>query len=231
MTAAPEPGAQDLAEKAARAWHEHVAHVPWEQMTGKDRLIALAERRLRAFRAAGLAVVELPATVLREQRVNSIGLEIEVPTPGERSWEVTGLHFPGYDDDRVGIGQQGWRSLDDARRDAARILAACDAVDRLRAYEDDKPLGHDGTGPPICEPCSADCPACSAEPCGARVLVRRLVRYGRRAVRGGPAMNPCPACAARTDGAACFQCWLRLPLDQKAAKRPPRHNPSKRRAA
>ncbi|MGH3598884.1 MAG: hypothetical protein ACRDRO_04170 [Pseudonocardiaceae bacterium] len=31
------------------------------------------------------------------------------------------------------LGAQGWRSPAHARRDAARILAACNAVDRLRA--------------------------------------------------------------------------------------------------
>ena len=138
MTApVPSTGTQDLAEKVARAWQDSLAGPDprFDDLDGEAQryLIALAEEWITAARAAGLAVVELPEAVLREERVNGIGLEVEVPTPGERSWEVTGLHFPGYDDDRVGIGQQGWRSITDARRDAARILATCDAVERLRA--------------------------------------------------------------------------------------------------
>ncbi|MGH3598883.1 MAG: hypothetical protein ACRDRO_04165 [Pseudonocardiaceae bacterium] len=95
---APEP--PTLADRVARArWDQRMVPerwMAWDQLPADKREF---ERRaaadlLAAIEAAGLAVVELPETILREEWINGIGLEVEVPTPGERSWEITGWHFP-----------------------------------------------------------------------------------------------------------------------------------------
>lgn len=152
---APEPstGTQDLAEKVARMW--------WERATGKtwspdvadqgpsQQLVVTAYEWIDTMRAAGLAVVELP--------------EPDPDAPAHPTWR-DGCGNPWHAQPDGVIDEFGLlvRDVEKLRRTAATLLAACDAVERLRA-EHQPALEHDGAGPPVCEPCSADCPACAAE--------------------------------------------------------------------
>ena len=137
-------GSRDFAERLARArWGTRMAQMTgtsWDQLPGKTREAELlaAEGMIGLIEAAGLAVVELPeATVSSTSTVAPSGapiFEVDVSSPDGRGWEITGQHIPGYTEDRVAIeGAIFWSDVDRARRDACRILAACDAVDRLRA--------------------------------------------------------------------------------------------------
>lgn len=138
---APEPGTQDLAEKVAQVWRDsHPDWKPWVRCSPNYRedLREIAGEFLDAIRAAGLAVVELPGTVVGSRYTHSATgapiFEIGAPSPDGRGWEITGQYVPGLPGDRVTVeGGIGWSSTDRARLDALRILAACDAVERLRA--------------------------------------------------------------------------------------------------
>lgn len=129
--AAPEPGAQDrdLAEKVARAWHEHVAHISWEQATGKDRMIALAEQRLRAFRAAGLVVLALPEPDGWVDACTADGVDTRTPY-WRTSW---GESVTAWIE---GVETPVWELQEDLaaiRDDALKMLAAIATCERYRA--------------------------------------------------------------------------------------------------
>lgn len=155
---------QDLIEKVARArWESRCVEVhfglAWKQASRIFREVYRREatRWLADMEAAGLAVVALPEVVRRER--NRLSRDVEVPTADPHDWQVTASHTPGYDEDRIGWGVQGFRSVEQAERDAARVLA----VTRWLRAQRQRQAVHDGAGPPICEPRSADCPACAVE--------------------------------------------------------------------
>jgi hypothetical protein len=137
----PEPtAAESLAEKVARTWYatSPVSAEMWPTFDAapaivKDGLLAEARRMLAAIQAAGVAVVELPEVQPREGLINGIGIQIEVLAQDGRGWEVTGCHFPGFEEDHVTIGDLGWRDLDRVERDAGRLLAAVAEIRRMRA--------------------------------------------------------------------------------------------------
>ena len=138
----PEPTVDHtLAERVARAVHKtsHPAMASLEFGEApngyRTELLRKAEHHLRAMEAAGLAVVELPEVNVHAFRTNRIpALKIDVPTSDGSGWQVTGMYVPGHEcEDRVTLGGQGFPSISEARRDTLRVLAACAAVERLRA--------------------------------------------------------------------------------------------------
>jgi len=95
----------------------------------------LAERIVSALRGAGVVVATPPEPVISSgYLVAGIPIfEVKVPSPDGRGQSVTGRHVPGCQEDRVSMDTTVWWDLDRARADALRVLAACDAVKRLRA--------------------------------------------------------------------------------------------------
>lgn len=108
-----------------------------------------------ALSAAGLAVVELPEAAsvtsytdgYREARYGGVVVEVAATGP----W--------------IEYGGVSFRDPGAARAAAAALLAAAEwaereRVERLRAQHR---VEHDGSGPPMVDPCSPDCRACAAE--------------------------------------------------------------------
>jgi hypothetical protein len=126
---APEPPPATPAEHAAA---EGIARSvnDWEP---DDGAYDLARAALDGLRANGYAVLELPEVQPLEGLINGIGIQIEVLAQDGRGWEVTGCHFPGFEEDHVTIGDLGWRDLDRVERDAGRLLAAVAEIRRMRA--------------------------------------------------------------------------------------------------
>lgn len=139
----PESGAEDLAGRVARVkWARTPGALPWDSISsGRQEVHAgIATEWLAALRAAGLAVVELPAAGVQHQITGAAygtGWAVDVPSPDGRGPDCTAQHVPGFHEDAIVLSGElrnaWWGSTADARRDAARILAACDELDRLRA--------------------------------------------------------------------------------------------------
>jgi hypothetical protein len=131
MTAAPEPGAQDLAEKVARAHHaaNYQAKGGWPSWDDspspyRSDMLRSAGQWLDASRAAGLAVVELPGPDRWTKDGDSNQPEWETCCETLTAWPQGVETEDGLVDAT---------NLDTLRAPALKVLAACDAADRLRA--------------------------------------------------------------------------------------------------
>lgn len=105
---------------------------------------------LMAMERAGVTAVELPPVDVTQSSISlppTAIYHVRADPPDGKGWEITGRHIPGYDEDDVTIrGAIGWRDIDRARFDALRILAVCDALEKL------KTVGPDNTGPDPSDP-------------------------------------------------------------------------------
>lgn len=127
MTApVPSTGTQDLAERVAAARqqiaHEGTGYIPaWDGLAPHEQKMAVldAANWMKAIQAAGLVVVELPGPD-PDAAAHPTWLDGD-----GRSWHAQpGGVVNDYGD---------LCDVDEIRRTAAALLAACDAVERLRA--------------------------------------------------------------------------------------------------